>query len=99
MLVALALATLAVGCGPRDEGMTTSVTSDGREIVVKGGSSHSYSRSEGGHLFQVDGRTVLVRGRELTLNGQARSLPEFSRLEVRVGKDGTEVLVDGQPLP
>lgn len=97
-LAALA-AVVAVGLAACDSGATTQIGSNGRDIEVKGGSSHSVSSTPEGHVITVDGLAITVTAEAITVgDGEPQPLSDWQSLEVDVDDDAVSIRVDGEAL-
>ena len=68
---------------------------DGRSFAVVGGSSHGVTSVEGGSEFDVDGITIAFVNGALTVDGEARDVPEFTYiLEAHIADGEVTLLID-----
>ena len=90
---------LACALAACDSGATTQIGSDGRDIEVKGGSSHSVSSTPDGHVVTVDGLTITITADAITVgDGEPQPLADWQSLEVEVDDDAVSITVDGEDL-
>ncbi len=68
---------------------------DGRSFAVVGGNNHSVTSVEGGTEFMVDGITIAFVGGTLTVDGEAREVPEFTTiLEAHIAEGAVTLVAD-----
>ena len=90
---------LAFGLAACDSGATTQIGSNGRDIEVKGGSSHSVSSTPDGHVITVDGMAITVTAEAITVgDGTPQPLDDWQSLMVEVDDDDVSITVDGEEL-
>ena len=97
-LAALA-GVVAFGLAACDSGATTQIGSNGRDIEVKGGSSHAVSSTPDGHVITVDGMAITVTAEAITVgDGTPQPLDDWQSLTVEVDDDTVSITVDGEAL-
>lgn len=98
----LAVAVLA-GCHQMGASMQATIDSgnahivlDGRAIDVTGQCNEVNSRN--GHLsILCSGHRIEISGREVTIDGRRKTLPDYLALIVACERDGVKVGIDGAP--
>ena len=82
-----------------DSGATTQIGSNGRDIEVKGGSSHAVSSTPDGHVITVDGLAITVTAEAITVGDtEPRPLSDWQSLAVEVDGETVSIRVDGEAV-
>jgi hypothetical protein len=94
----VAAAALLAAC---DDGATTQIASDGREIEVTGGAAHSVESLGGGtHVVTVDGTRIEIAPGSVTVGDAAPvALEDWRSLTIQFDDGEAEIRADGESVP
>ena len=79
-------------------GASSAITFDGREIVLRGGTSQSVSTGNGQATLQVDGHTIVVTKEHVTVDGHTKPLAAFQKMVITIKAGAVTLTADGRQV-
>jgi hypothetical protein len=79
-------------------GTSSTITFDGREIALRGGTSQSVSTGNGQATLQVDGHTIVVTKEHVTVDGHTKPLAAFQKMVITIKASAVTLTADGRQV-